>query len=65
MPLVKIHVLEGRYDEKRLDEVSAAIQAALVNTLHVPCCAAIRTRTRVNQDKNGGQRFPVGRAQPD
>jgi hypothetical protein len=36
MPLVKIHVLEGRYDEKRLDEVSAAIQAALVNTLHVP-----------------------------
>ena len=36
MPLAKIHVLEGRYDSERLDKVSAAIQAALVNTLRVP-----------------------------
>jgi len=36
MPLAKIHVLEGRYDESRMDKVSAAIQAALMNTLGVP-----------------------------
>jgi NAD(P)-dependent dehydrogenase (short-subunit alcohol dehydrogenase family) len=36
MPIAKIHVLEGRYDDDRLDKVSAAIQAALVNTLGVP-----------------------------
>jgi phenylpyruvate tautomerase PptA (4-oxalocrotonate tautomerase family) len=36
MPLAKIHVLEGRYDKTRLDKVSAAIQAALINTLGVP-----------------------------
>ena len=29
MPFVKIHVLEGRYDEARLDGVSNAIQQAL------------------------------------
>ena len=29
MPFVKIHVLEGRYDEARLDRVSNAIQQAL------------------------------------
>ena len=29
MPFVKIHVLEGRYDEARLDRVSSAIQQAL------------------------------------
>ena len=36
MPLAKIHVVEGRYDEARIAKVSAAIQAALMNTLHVP-----------------------------
>jgi phenylpyruvate tautomerase PptA (4-oxalocrotonate tautomerase family) len=36
MPLAKIHVLEGRYDEDRLAKVSGAIQAALMNTLRVP-----------------------------
>ena len=36
MPLVKIHVLEGQYNTDRLDKVSAAIQAALMNTLGVP-----------------------------
>lgn len=36
MPLAKIHVLEGRYDPDRMAKVSAAIQAALMNTLRVP-----------------------------
>jgi phenylpyruvate tautomerase PptA (4-oxalocrotonate tautomerase family) len=36
MPLAKIHVLEGRYDEARIANVSAAIQSALMNTLRVP-----------------------------
>ena len=33
MPLAKIHVVEGRYDEARIAKVSGAIQAALMNTL--------------------------------
>ena len=36
MPLAKIHVLEGRYDEARLTKVSGAVQAALMSTLGVP-----------------------------
>ena len=36
MPLAKIHVLEGRYDEGRIGKISGAVQAALMNTLHVP-----------------------------
>jgi hypothetical protein len=36
MPLAKIHVLEGRYEQSRMAKVSAAIQAALMNTLRVP-----------------------------
>ena len=36
MPLAKIHVLEGRYDEARIAKVSAAIQSALTNTLRIP-----------------------------
>jgi phenylpyruvate tautomerase PptA (4-oxalocrotonate tautomerase family) len=36
MPLAKIHVLEGRYDEARLAKISGAVQAALMNTLGVP-----------------------------
>jgi phenylpyruvate tautomerase PptA (4-oxalocrotonate tautomerase family) len=36
MPLAKIHLLAGRYDEARIAKVSAAIQAALMNTLRVP-----------------------------
>lgn len=36
MPLAKIHVVEGRYDEARIAKVSAAIQAALINTLRIP-----------------------------
>jgi phenylpyruvate tautomerase PptA (4-oxalocrotonate tautomerase family) len=36
MPLAKIHVVEGRYDEARMGKVSNAVQAALMNTLHVP-----------------------------
>ena len=36
MPLAKIHIVEGRYDESRIAKVSGAIQAALINTLRVP-----------------------------
>jgi phenylpyruvate tautomerase PptA (4-oxalocrotonate tautomerase family) len=36
MPIVKIHVLEGRYDERRLGNVSRAVQDALESILKVP-----------------------------
>jgi hypothetical protein len=36
MPLAKIHVVEGRYDQARIAKVSRAVQAALMNTLRVP-----------------------------
>ena len=36
MPLAKIHIVEGRYDDARIAKISDAIQAALMNTLHVP-----------------------------
>ncbi len=36
MPLAKIHVLEGRYDEHRLGDVSKAIQDALISILKIP-----------------------------
>ena len=36
MPLAKIPVVEGRYDEARIAKVSGAIQAALMNTLRAP-----------------------------
>jgi len=36
MPLVKIHVLEGQYDERRLSNVSKAVQDALMSILKVP-----------------------------
>ena len=36
MPLAKIQVLEGRYDEQRLANVSTAIQEALISVLEIP-----------------------------
>ena len=36
MPLAKIHVLQGQYDEPRLSNVSKAVQDALMNILKVP-----------------------------
>lgn len=36
MPLAKIHVAEGRYDEARLKAVSAAVQEALMQVLKLP-----------------------------
>ena len=36
MPLAKIHVLEGRYDERRHGKESRAIQDALISILKVP-----------------------------
>ena len=36
MPVAKIHVLEGRYDERRLTKVSEAVQEALITILKIP-----------------------------
>ena len=36
MPLAKIHVLEERYDERRLSNVSKAVQEALISVLKIP-----------------------------
>ena len=36
MPIAKIHVLEGRYDERRLRSVSRAVQEALISVLKIP-----------------------------
>jgi phenylpyruvate tautomerase PptA (4-oxalocrotonate tautomerase family) len=36
MPVAKIHVLEGRYDERRLAHVSKAVQDALIGILKIP-----------------------------
>ena len=36
MPLAKLHVLEGQYDEARLDKVSSAVQSALIDALGIP-----------------------------
>ena len=36
MPVAKIHVLEGRYDERRLGTVSKAVQDALISILKIP-----------------------------
>src|SRR5262245_46976886 len=36
MLLAKIHVLEGQYDERRLSNVSKAVQDALITILKIP-----------------------------
>jgi phenylpyruvate tautomerase PptA (4-oxalocrotonate tautomerase family) len=36
MPLATIHVLEGRYDDQRLSNLSKAIQNALIRVLEIP-----------------------------
>src|ERR1700756_4853287 len=36
MPVAKIHVLEGQYNEARLDKVPNAIQEALIKALGIP-----------------------------
>jgi 4-oxalocrotonate tautomerase len=36
MPVAKIHVLEGRYDEARLGRVSTAVQQGLISALGIP-----------------------------
>ena len=46
MPVAKIHVLEGQYDERRLTNVSKAIQDGLISVLKIPTrssCADLRT----------------------
>jgi hypothetical protein len=36
MPVAKIHVLEGQYDEAQLGKVSGAVQTGLINALGIP-----------------------------
>jgi phenylpyruvate tautomerase PptA (4-oxalocrotonate tautomerase family) len=36
MPIARIHVLQGRYDEQRLGHVSTAVQDALIETFGNP-----------------------------
>jgi hypothetical protein len=36
MPIAKIHVLDGQYDEARLGRVSRAVQNALMSALGIP-----------------------------
>jgi hypothetical protein len=36
MPVAKIHVLEGQYNEARLGKVSGAIQNGLISALGIP-----------------------------
>ena len=36
MPLAKLHVLEGQYDDARLDKVSSAVQNGLISALGIP-----------------------------
>jgi Tautomerase enzyme len=36
MPVAKIHVLEGRYNEARLAKVSSAVQNGLISALGIP-----------------------------
>jgi len=36
MPVAKIHVLEGRYNEDRLRKVSGAVQNGLISALGIP-----------------------------
>src|SRR3954447_20927748 len=36
MPLAKIHILEGQYDEDRLRHLSSAVQDALISALKIP-----------------------------
>jgi hypothetical protein len=36
MPVAKIHVLEGRYDDARLGRVSNAVQQGLISALGIP-----------------------------
>jgi hypothetical protein len=36
VPIATIHVLEGRYDERRIGHVSRAVQDALISVLKIP-----------------------------
>jgi hypothetical protein len=36
MPVAKIHVLEGQYNEARLGKVSGAVQNGLISALGIP-----------------------------
>jgi hypothetical protein len=45
MPIAKIHVLEGQYDEGRLGRVSSAVQSGLIRALGIPRKTSSRSFT--------------------
>jgi hypothetical protein len=52
MPLAKVHVLEGRYDQTRLGKLSEATQNALIEVLGIPADdfqATLRAREGANE----------------
>jgi hypothetical protein len=36
MPVAKIHILEGQYNETRIGKVSSAVQNGLISALDIP-----------------------------
>ena len=46
MPLAKIHVLEGGYDQRRLANVSKAVQEVLIGILKIPLVIFSRSSMR-------------------
>jgi hypothetical protein len=46
MPLAKLHVLEGRYDEARLGKVSSAVQNGLISGLGHPAGGLLPDHSR-------------------
>jgi hypothetical protein len=62
MPIARIHVLEGRYDERRLGNVSKAVQDSLISILTIPTddfLHGVRSGFRFPQRAWGQIRFSV------
>jgi hypothetical protein len=53
MSLATIHVLEGRYDERRLCHVSEAEQNALISVLKVPSDDFFQVTSTISTSANG------------
>jgi 4-oxalocrotonate tautomerase len=64
MPLVKIHVVEGRYDQARIVKISGAVQAALMNTLRVPPEDFYQLIFELPKDAFGTRRLSSGCSTP-
>src|ERR1700732_5485500 len=51
MPLARVHVLEGQYDNTRLGKMSEAIQNALIEVLGVPTDDFFQTHHALPRDR--------------